>query len=196
MTEPDAKPETPLVSTSVEADAAAPAAAALLPANGLAAGSANPLDNPPRPTAELAAREVQRWFSERGISTAGLVVDNGSGLSRTERLTARQLGLLLRHALTGPHAPDLLMSLPMAGVDGTLRNRLRDTPAHAWARLKTGTLRNVVALAGVVPDPQRRPWIFVAIINHDNASKARPALDALAAAVARGESWTQPSKGR
>lgn len=140
-----------------------------------------------RPTAEKAEREVQRWFKERGIPLGGLVMDNGSGLSRAERLTARQLALLLRQALRGPHAADLLMSLPTAGIDGTMRNRLKDTPAQGSARLKTGTLRNVVALAGLVQDPQRRPWVFVAIINHDNASKARPALDALAAAVARGE---------
>jgi D-alanyl-D-alanine carboxypeptidase/D-alanyl-D-alanine-endopeptidase (penicillin-binding protein 4) len=80
------------------------------------------------------------------------------------------------------------MSLPVAGIDGTMRNRLKAGPATGWARLKTGTLRNVVALAGVVPGPppQRRPQIFVAIVNHDHAPKARPALDALVDWVARG----------
>jgi D-alanyl-D-alanine carboxypeptidase/D-alanyl-D-alanine-endopeptidase (penicillin-binding protein 4) len=175
--------------------ASVPAASAV-PAAGPNGGYANGTAGEIRPTVEKAEREVHRWFGERGIPTQGLVVDNGSGLSRAERLTSRQLALLLRHALTGPHGPDLWMSLPTAGVDGTMRNRLKDTPAQGWARVKTGTLRNVVALAGVVPDRQRRPWVFVAIVNHDNASRARPALDALVAAVAAGEALPTAARSR
>jgi serine-type D-Ala-D-Ala carboxypeptidase/endopeptidase (penicillin-binding protein 4) len=143
--------------------------------------------DPTTPTAELAAREVRRWMAERRIDTTGLVLDNGSGLSRSERLTARQLAQLLQHALAGKQGADLLMSLPAAGVDGTMRLRLRDSPAAGWARLKTGTLRNVVALAGVVRDERLKPWIFVAIVNHEQASRARPALDALVDWIARGQ---------
>jgi len=73
----------------------------------------------------------------------------------------------------------LLMSLPVAGVDGTLRRRLKGTPAEGWARLKTGTLRNVTALAGYVRDTRGDTWVLVAMINHDQAANGRPALDAL-----------------
>ncbi len=167
-----------------------------LPDGRPAPATAAPSDGPMAlTTAERAEREVRQWMGERGIPVQGLVVDNGSGLSRAERLTARQLTLLLQHALTGPHAADLLMSLPTAGVEGTMRGRLKDGPAYGQARLKTGTLRNVVALAGVVPDAHRRPWVFVAIVNHDNASRARPALDALVAAVAAGQLGTAPAFG-
>jgi len=67
-----------------------------------------------------------------------------------------------------------------------MRNRLKNSAATGWARLKTGSLRNVAALAGIVYDPRRRPLVVVAMINHDDARKARPALDALVEWVARG----------
>ena len=143
-------------------------------------------DSPGVPTATLADREVRRWLSERRINTAGMVLDNGSGLSRSERLTPRQLALALQAAQQGRWAAELMMSLPIAGVDGTLRNRLKTGPAAGLARLKTGTLRDVTALAGVVLDPKGRPWTLVAMINHEQANQGRPVLDALVDWVAGG----------
>lgn len=137
-------------------------------------------------TAELAAREVRQWMAEQHIDTSGLVLDNGSGLSRSERITPRQMALLLKAAYLGRQQPELLMSLPVAGVDGSLRNRLKDGPATGSARLKPGTLRNVVALAGYVTDPQGRLWALAAMINHEQAIKGRTALDALVNWVAAG----------
>jgi len=149
-------------------------------------GLAGMADEPGATTADLARREVQRWLAERQIAPAGLVVDNGSGLSRSERLTPRQLALVLKAAQAGRWAPELLASLPVAGVDGTMRNRLKTGPAAGWARLKSGTLKNVTAVAGYVPDPQGRLWAVAAMVNHDQAAAARPALDALVDWVARG----------
>jgi D-alanyl-D-alanine carboxypeptidase/D-alanyl-D-alanine-endopeptidase (penicillin-binding protein 4) len=79
----------------------------------------------------------------------------------------------------------MLTSLPVAGEDGTLRKRLQDSPAAGSARLKTGTLRNVVALAGYVHDADGRPWAVAMMVNHENAGQARPVLDALVDAIAR-----------
>ncbi len=141
--------------------------------------------HPQATTAELAAREVQAWLAEHGIDPAGVVMDNGSGLSRSERIAPLQLAQMIRAAWHGRHAPELLMSLPVAGVDGTMRNRLKDSPAAGRARLKTGTLRNVVALAGVLHDDRGRPWAVAMMVNHDQASRARPVLDALVDAMAR-----------
>jgi D-alanyl-D-alanine carboxypeptidase/D-alanyl-D-alanine-endopeptidase (penicillin-binding protein 4) len=140
---------------------------------------------PQATTAALAGREVRRWLAAHGIADEGLVLDNGSGLSRGERITPLQLASMLKRAWHGRHAPDLLASLPVAGVDGTMRRRLTDSPATGWARLKTGRLRNVVALAGFVDDEQGRPWAVAMMINHDRAAQARPALDALVDAMAR-----------
>ncbi|MDP1647155.1 MAG: D-alanyl-D-alanine carboxypeptidase/D-alanyl-D-alanine-endopeptidase [Rubrivivax sp.] len=151
----------------------------------LSLGLAGTAGEPQADTAELAGREVRRWLAENGIPDAGLVLDNGSGLSRSERITPLQMASMLKVAWRGRHAAELLMSLPVAGVDGTLRNRLKDSPATGWARLKTGTLRNVVALAGYVSDDDGRPWAVAMMVNHDNANKARPVLDALVDAIAR-----------
>jgi D-alanyl-D-alanine carboxypeptidase/D-alanyl-D-alanine-endopeptidase (penicillin-binding protein 4) len=151
----------------------------------LSLGLAGMADEPQATTAELAGREVRRWFAEHDIPLAELVLDNGSGLSRSERITPLQMALMLKAAWHGRHAPELLMSLPVAGVDGTLRRRLQGSPAAGWARLKTGTLRNVVALAGYVHDTEGRPWAVAMMVNHDNASQARPVLDALVDAIAR-----------
>jgi D-alanyl-D-alanine carboxypeptidase/D-alanyl-D-alanine-endopeptidase (penicillin-binding protein 4) len=142
------------------------------------------------PTLALAQQEVERWFDAHRIDRTGLVLDNGSGLSRSERITPRAMAGLIEAALKGRHAPELLMSLPVAGVDGTMRRRLKNTPAEGWARLKTGTLRNVAALAGTVRDTRGDTWVVVAIVNHDDAAKGRPALDALIEWIARsGARW-------
>jgi D-alanyl-D-alanine carboxypeptidase/D-alanyl-D-alanine-endopeptidase (penicillin-binding protein 4) len=149
-------------------------------------GLAAMADNPGVPTRVLADRAVRQWLAERRIDAAGLVLDNGSGLSRAERISPRALAQVLQAAHQGPWASELLMSLPIAGVDGTLRNRLASGPATGQARLKTGLLRDVSALAGFVRDPQGRPWVLVAFLNHPNAVAARPALDALVDWVAGG----------
>jgi serine-type D-Ala-D-Ala carboxypeptidase/endopeptidase (penicillin-binding protein 4) len=134
---------------------------------------------PQATTLALAEREVRRWFTENQINDAGLVLDNGSGLSRSERISPWQLAQMLAVAHSSRYASDLHMSLPTVGVDGSMRNRLKDSPATGWARLKTGTLKNVAALAGYVTDPRGRPWAVAMMVNHDDAAKARPALDAL-----------------
>lgn len=136
-------------------------------------------------TRTAAERAVRSWFTAQGLDPSGLVMDNGSGLSRSERITAAQLADLLRVTLSGRYGPELLSVLPVAGVDGTLSRRFKGTAAEGRARLKTGTLRNVVALAGRVPDARDRPWIVVAIVNDEQAAKARPAIDALIAWIAR-----------
>ena len=152
----------------------------------LSLGLAGMADDPATPTAELAARVVKAWLAEHRIASTGLVIDNGSGLSRSERLTPRQLVQMLQAAQAGRWGPELMMSLPLVGVDGTMRNRLTTGPAAGRARLKSGTLRNAVALAGYVPDQDGRWWAVAAMVNHDQALAARPALDALIDWVAGG----------
>ena len=104
------------------------------------------------------------------------MLDNGSGLSRDTRLTAQLLARLLVRAYDSPVMPELLASLPVLGLDGTLR-RARATPGRA--HLKTGSLRDVSALAGYVLADSGRRYVLVAVVQHANAQGARPALDAL-----------------
>lgn len=141
---------------------------------------------PVRTTFELADAAVRRWLREAGIDDTGLVLDNGSGLSRSERISAWQMARALEVAWHGRHAAELQMSLPTVGVDGSMRNRLKDSPAAGWARLKTGTLRNVAGLAGYVRDAQGRPWALAMMINDEQrASRGRAVLDAMVDHITR-----------
>ena len=151
--------------------------------------------NPQATTAELAEREVRAWLAEQRIDASALVLDNGSGLSRSERLTPLLMASVLKAAWAGRHVHDLLATLPTAGVDGTMRRRLKDSSAAGWARLKTGTLSNVVALAGVVRDARGRRWAVAMMLNHVDANKlGRPVLDALVDSLARGELRARPTR--
>lgn len=135
----------------------------------------------PEATVAQAERMVRGWFRRHQIDDAGLVLENGSGLSRLERISPAQMAALLRQASLSPWAPEFLSSLPIAALDGTMRRRLRDSPAALRARIKTGTLKNVVAVAGYVTDAQNRQCVVVAMLNHELAGGAagRAVLDAL-----------------
>ena len=125
-----------------------------------------------------AAREVLRgWLTERiGRAAEGAVLDNGSGLSRETRLSAQQLASVLQSAWGSAVMPELLASLPVSGTDGTL---LRSKAPAGRAHLKTGSLRDVAGVAGVVLARNGRRYVVVAVANHPNANAARPAIDAL-----------------
>lgn len=140
---------------------------------------------PQEPTLDAAARVVREWFSARGIATDGLVLDNGSGLSRSERITPQQMVEVLNSARRGVHWPDLWASLPLVGVDGTMSRRMKGSAAEGRARLKSGTLKNALAVAGYVLDQNDQPWVVVAMVNHDAAAiRGRPVLDTIVEWVA------------
>ncbi|MEO8118325.1 MAG: D-alanyl-D-alanine carboxypeptidase/D-alanyl-D-alanine-endopeptidase [Rhodoferax sp.] len=131
------------------------------------------------PTASReASREiVRRWWTERIGPDDAPTLDNGAGLSRDERISAQALARLLQTAYRSPLMPELMSSLPITGVDGTLKNR-RTLP-QGRAHLKTGSLRDVSAVAGYVHAASGKRYVLVAIANHPNASAARPAFEAL-----------------
>ena len=128
-------------------------------------------------TREGARAVMRQWLAEHlGEPLVGVVVDNGSGLSRDTRLSARQLATLLRHAWAGPTMPELIASLPITGLDGTMR---RSLASAGRAHLKTGSLRDMAGIAGIVHGAAGRRYVVVAVIQHPNANAARGALDAL-----------------
>ncbi|MBE7939782.1 MULTISPECIES: D-alanyl-D-alanine carboxypeptidase/D-alanyl-D-alanine-endopeptidase [Ramlibacter] len=128
-------------------------------------------------TLEGGRAALQAWWKQRFPADAQPpYFDNGSGLSREERITAGQLAGLLQAAWASPVMPELLASLPVVGVDGTLR---RAHAAPGLAHLKTGSLRDVAGIAGIVDGLGGRRWVLVAVVNHPQAAAARPALDAL-----------------
>ncbi len=130
------------------------------------------------PASADAARSVLReWLQARlGELPTGLQIDNGSGLSRDTRVSAALLARLLWLSWDRAYMPELVSSLPLNGLDGTMR-KSRATAGRA--HLKTGSLRDVAGLAGYVLSDSGRRYVLVAIINHTNANAARPALDAL-----------------
>ncbi len=132
-------------------------------------------------TAHAAERVVRAWLATKGIDADGLVLENGSGLSRIERIRPVQLAAVLEAAMASPWSPEFTASLPIVAVDGGMRQRLRATPAAGRSRIKTGTLRDVSAVAGYVADDEGASYIVAAMLNHERAVKeaARPILDAL-----------------
>lgn len=133
---------------------------------------------------DLAVRD---WMRKHAIDDTGMVLENGSGLSRLERISPLQMAGVLQAGLHSNWAPEFLASLPIVAVDGTMRKRLHDSAAAARARMKTGTLRNVVAIAGYVPDASGQQCVVVAMINSElvGDGKGRAVLDALVDWVAR-----------
>jgi serine-type D-Ala-D-Ala carboxypeptidase/endopeptidase (penicillin-binding protein 4) len=134
-------------------------------------------------TAADADRAVRQTLAAHGVSDRGLVLENGAGLSRRERVTARFLGEVLRTAARGPYAAEFAASLPVAGETGTLKHRFPDVGPRL--RLKTGTLNNVVAVAGYWQAPSGRRLAIVAIVNRTAAAASKPALDAVVLDVIR-----------
>jgi serine-type D-Ala-D-Ala carboxypeptidase/endopeptidase (penicillin-binding protein 4) len=129
---------------------------------------------------EDAREALKLWLRERlGESLDGVVIDNGSGLSRETRVSAALLTRVLQRAWSSAVMPELMASLPVTGLDGTLRRTRANAATTGRAHLKTGSLRDVQALAGYVLGASGKRYVLVAIVNHPNAGAARPALDAL-----------------
>jgi len=142
-----------------------------------------PVQAPVPATREAARQVLQQWWQQRisagsppDAAGPAPTFDNGSGLSRQDRITARGLTGLLQFVYASPTMSELMSSLPIVGLDGTLK---RSRAAVGTAHLKTGSLRDVLALAGYVQGHNGQQWCLVAIINHPNANAARPAMDAL-----------------
>lgn len=134
------------------------------------------------PTAAAAERVVRDWLRTRQIDDTGLTLDNGSGLSRAERIPALTLARVVYEAARGKWAPEFLASLPIVGVDGAMRTRLAHSGAKEWGRFKTGTLRNTTGLVGVAPGRGGRRLVIAVLVNHDHATSrvARPIADSIA----------------
>ncbi|HEX8963343.1 MAG TPA: D-alanyl-D-alanine carboxypeptidase/D-alanyl-D-alanine-endopeptidase [Rhodocyclaceae bacterium] len=126
-----------------------------------------------------AAAAVRDWLAAHGLAFPDLVLENGSGLSRQERVSAEDLGRLLQSAWKSALMPEFVASLPLAAVDGTMKKRFNGNGAAGHMHIKTGTLEGVKSIAGYVLDYKGRNEAVVFIINHPNAQAAQSAQDAL-----------------
>jgi serine-type D-Ala-D-Ala carboxypeptidase/endopeptidase (penicillin-binding protein 4) len=146
-------------------------------------------DTPPATPAK-AVNVVKRWLAARKLAMPGLVLENGSGLSRHERNSAIGLNRLLVAADASDVREEFERSLAVAAIDGTVERRFRGDAVAGQALLKTGSLEGVRAVAGYVLDPAGRRFTVVAIVNDANARRAVPALDYLVQWVYRnGATW-------
>jgi D-alanyl-D-alanine carboxypeptidase/D-alanyl-D-alanine-endopeptidase (penicillin-binding protein 4) len=128
--------------------------------------------------AQASAQVVRQWLATRRIEAPGLAIENGSGLSRADRITAGTLVSLLQNAWATPLMPEIAASMPVFATDGTLKSR-RGAGAAGQAHIKGGTLTGVQSIAGYVIDLSGNRWAVAMMINHPRANAAQPALDAL-----------------
>jgi D-alanyl-D-alanine carboxypeptidase/D-alanyl-D-alanine-endopeptidase (penicillin-binding protein 4) len=122
---------------------------------------------------------IRDWLAAKGLAFPEMVLENGSGLSRVERISAQHLGQLLLASFRSPVMPEFIGSLPLAAMDGTMKKRLRDADVAGQAHIKTGSLTGVRSIAGFMMDAQGRRWVVVSIVNHPNAANAQGAQDTL-----------------
>jgi serine-type D-Ala-D-Ala carboxypeptidase/endopeptidase (penicillin-binding protein 4) len=137
------------------------------------------LYTPQADTLAQSDRIVRDWLRRKNIDDTGLVIENGSGLSRKEMIAPMTLAQTLLAAHRSVWSSEFLMSLPIVGIDGAMRNRLNDTSAMERGRMKTGGLRNVSSVAGYLPNANGEMMVVVLFLNHDNArgAKGRAVLD-------------------
>jgi len=130
---------------------------------------------------------VEGWLKEIGIDVGGIRINDGSGLSRMDLVTSRAVSDLLLWIDRQPWRDAYVRSLPLAGVDGTLRSRLKGTPAEKNLSAKTGSLAHVTALGGYITSRSGERLVFSVLINNFPGSVARgakPIEDRIALALA------------
>ena len=138
---------------------------------------------------------MRRWLARRKLGMPELVLENGSGLSRRERISAGSLARLLLAADASPVREEFASSLAVAAMDGTVQRRFQNGSVAGQALLKTGTLDGVRALAGYVIDGEGRRFVVTVIVNHANSAAAQGAVDLLVQWVYRNAAtWTKPAR--
>ncbi len=116
-------------------------------------------------TLDKGQRAIEQWLAQNQMRWPGFVVGNGSGLARESRISPRQLGDLLNHVYHSPTMLEFAASLPIVGIDGTVRKRLKDEDIQGRAQLKTGTLNGVRAIAGFMLSRKGEAYIVAVLHN-------------------------------
>jgi D-alanyl-D-alanine carboxypeptidase/D-alanyl-D-alanine-endopeptidase (penicillin-binding protein 4) len=140
---------------------------------------------------------INDWLRKWQLPSTLVRVSNGSGLARDAQITAEIVGRMLQAAYASPLMPEFISSLPLVGVDGTMRKRLHNTELVGRAHIKTGSLNNVSAMAGYVQDRHDQRWVVTLIINHKGLQswRGKQVQDALLRWVYEGPK-PRPLKGQ
>jgi len=130
-------------------------------------------------TWQKGTQAILDWANELAIKMPDLVLENGSGLSRSERISPSSLARLLGYAATRPAYYEFAASLPAVGLEGTQRGRMNGSAVVGAAWLKSGTLNGARNLAGYVLGPNGSRRILIMLINHPNAAAGAEAQNLL-----------------
>lgn len=122
-------------------------------------------------TVDKGIAAIHDWLGRHQVDTTGLQVINGAGLSRESRATPALMHAVLQLAWQSPWMPEFVASLPLNGLDGTMRNRVRGEGVSGHMHIKTGSLDEVSAVAGYVRSRSGRMWIVSALVNHELADR-------------------------
>ena len=161
--------------------------------NAVSSGDASPKVNPPQlnrqETSEDAGiRQMREFLAKAGVARGDFHFEEGSGLSRNNLTTPNATIALLQFMSKHAEADAYVKALPIAGVDGTLRNRMKNTPAANNVRAKTGTLRWANSLSGYVTTAAGERLVFSVMLNRyaasDSEHSARTEIDKVAVMLA------------
>ena len=131
-------------------------------------------NNSLKPTEDMVNNFINEWLKKEGLSHEGLYVDNGAGLSRNIKISVNQLLLVLQKIYNDPFMPEMIASFPIASIDGTLKNKMKSTKITRNGHFKTGSLKNVVGIAGFFLNEDKDMNAFVFVMNHEDAKNAQP----------------------
>ena len=135
--------------------------------------------NAVQPTEDMVNFYIQTWLKEKGLLHKGLFIDNGAGLSRKIQISTNQLLLILQNIYNDPFMPEMIASFPIASIDGTLKNKMKKTKFSRNGHFKTGSLKNVVGIAGFFLSDTKEMKSFIFIMNHEEAKNAQPFIEDL-----------------
>ena len=138
-------------------------------------------------TAKIGLATVKQTLTNLGVDPESYKLVDGSGLSRHNLVSPNAIVQTLKAMAKSPYAEYYRASLPIAGVSGTLKTRLRNTPAQGMLLAKTGTMTGVVALSGYLNAPINQPLVFSILVNQSDqsASVMRQAMDEIVLLLTR-----------
>ena len=140
---------------------------------------------PDETSEDLGVRALNKFLAEAGIQKGEMFFEEGSGLSRDNLACPNATVALLRFMSRHKCAEDYKASLPIAGVDGTLRNRMKGTPAAGNVRAKTGTLRWANSISDFVTTAAGEHLVFSLMLNRYYEQRpARGDLDTIVVMLA------------
>ena len=123
------------------------------------------LNDPPPANANAAGiAAIKNWLTSLVIDATGIVIDNGSGLSRTARISAKQINALLTAVWNSTWRPEFMSSLSLTALDGTMRKRLKKSGLAGRARIKTGLVNGVRSMSGYVHSKNGKHYIVTMMI--------------------------------